>query len=675
MKELLQKVHFRRPPVILKPFKKKFPHIPTRENYIGEFEEKFWDKFSKKGVKLTPESWIKPNLLEDVARQVGYDDWGNLHAIVRTLTLGADLGCKGSARLGTVGRNSKSVNQYGERLVDSLQQWLEDDLACGPLTKEEVEEHWDLASITVNPMSVRLKPNGKARIIVDMSHPHTDKSALLCAPTPASINSGINKEEFPAYMAGTRDVLTLLYWVGRSGVFCKADWNNAYKHIHVRPHDLCLQFIMLGGRYFLERALVFGCTSSPGLFDRIAKLVIKLAILLAVVPERNSLQCLDDVVYIAERESGHCEAFYRAYREVCSRVGVSLASEEDPDKAFAPCTSGTVLGIEYNIKDWCWRIPDSKVSYMMDTLFDMVEKKSVTMEQCMTLAGRLNHYHILVPGGTWERQWLQGLVDPEAPKQKRIRPSELATSQAQWWITNMANTTNWSAIPDTRPRTPAACLEIYPDAAGGSDTNIRLGLGGCVWAETTICWVYLPWSYRIRSNMKNKAGDCFASKLSMLEAVAGLATVAAHPDLVRNNNVRVSTDNVGFAECFRKGSSSCPYTYSACKALYHIARALNAEILVRWTPRISGPGERVADNLSKGKFAEAFQEASNFSPSPSYIPRTLVAWLENPVKTRLLGQAMVEEMSDYTEVLRWGIEEQVAVNALVVRGKRKSCDI
>ena len=82
----------------------------------------------------------------------------------------------------------------------------------------------------------------------------------------------------------------------------------------------------------------------------------------------------------------------------------------------------------------------------------------------------------------------------------------------------------------------------------------------------------------------------------------------------------------------------------------------------------------MADNLSKGKFAEAFQEASNFSPSPSYIPRTLVAWLENPVKTRLLGQAMVEEMSDYTEVLRWGIEERVAVNALVVRGKRKSCD-
>ena len=53
---------------------------------------------------------------------------------------GADRSCKGSARLGTVSRNSQSVDQYGIKLADSLQQWLEDDLACGPLTKEKVEE-------------------------------------------------------------------------------------------------------------------------------------------------------------------------------------------------------------------------------------------------------------------------------------------------------------------------------------------------------------------------------------------------------------------------------------------------------------------------------------------------------------------------------------------------------
>ena len=55
----------------------------------------------------------------------------------------------------------------------------------------------------MNPTSVRLKPYEEARIIVNMSHPHTDKATLLCATTPTSINAGINKEEFPAHMAGT----------------------------------------------------------------------------------------------------------------------------------------------------------------------------------------------------------------------------------------------------------------------------------------------------------------------------------------------------------------------------------------------------------------------------------------------------------------------------------------
>ena len=256
VKSLLQKVNFQRPPVIIKEFKKKFTNIPTRSNYSGEFENSFWQKVKKNPIKLTPESWINPDSLVEVAREVGYDDWDNLQAIRETLVNGG----RGRAREGTKGKNSNSVNQYGDRLMDSLQQWLIDDLACGPLTQEEVEEHWRLEDITVNPMSVSLKPNGKARIVVDMSHPYfdTEKNPNI----PASVNSEIRKEEFPATMATTKDILSLLYWVGRTGVIAKADWNAAYKHIQVRREDLHLQFLQLGGRYFLERALVFGCCSS-----------------------------------------------------------------------------------------------------------------------------------------------------------------------------------------------------------------------------------------------------------------------------------------------------------------------------------------------------------------------------------------------------------------------------
>ena len=126
MKRLLQRINFQRPPISLKSFTKKFPTIPTRADYSGQFEEEFWDNFTKRDIKLNPESWIDPNKVEEVAREVGYDDWENILAIKKTLTEGADLGCRDpTARQGTTGRNSKSVNQYGARLVDMAKHWLQ----------------------------------------------------------------------------------------------------------------------------------------------------------------------------------------------------------------------------------------------------------------------------------------------------------------------------------------------------------------------------------------------------------------------------------------------------------------------------------------------------------------------------------------------------------------------
>ena len=131
---------------------------------------------------------------------------------------------------------------------------------------------------------------------------------------------------------------------------------------------------------------------------------------------------------------------------------------------------------------------------------------------------------------------------------------------------------------------------------------------------------------------------------------------------------------IGFVEAFKKASSGCGYTYTVMKALHHVAEALNVGLQVVKTPRTSGPGERVADFLSKGKFKEAFNEAETFREAPSFIPKTLTYWLENPRESRILGQAIIEEMSSYTSVIRWGVEKIDEVNLLVKRGKRKLSD-
>ena len=95
------------------------------------------------------------------------------------------------------GPNNESVYDYGSRVADSLQTALRDGIMYGPLLKKDMP--WE--QFKCSPMTVRLKPNGRARIIMDLSYPHnvTLGKGRVCSP-----NMGMaNYEEFePVCMAG-----------------------------------------------------------------------------------------------------------------------------------------------------------------------------------------------------------------------------------------------------------------------------------------------------------------------------------------------------------------------------------------------------------------------------------------------------------------------------------------
>ena len=105
------------------------------------------------------------------------------------------------------------------RVADALQGWIKDGLCYGPL--DEAELPWQ--DFTVNPITVKLKPNGKARICIDMSAPHAEKDTS--DTTPASVNSGIDAADFPASMSSTKSFCESLMKAGCPGEMCKIDWN------------------------------------------------------------------------------------------------------------------------------------------------------------------------------------------------------------------------------------------------------------------------------------------------------------------------------------------------------------------------------------------------------------------------------------------------------------------
>jgi hypothetical protein len=182
--------------------------------------------------------------------------------ILHDLEFGATIGCTGDARLPTVSSNSLSSLEFGHQVTDAIGDWLHKGFAYGPIKKEQLPPNVKVSSIMCRP-----KPNGSVRIILNLS-----------SPTGQAVNDGINSDDFPAVMSSTEKWLRVLNKAGQGCQIVKVDWADAYKHISVAPEDVELQYFHWLGMYFAELCLIFGASSSAGIFDRVAKLVLQIVL-------------------------------------------------------------------------------------------------------------------------------------------------------------------------------------------------------------------------------------------------------------------------------------------------------------------------------------------------------------------------------------------------------------
>ena len=619
------------------------PLVQSRLQFII-IEHPYWSHWTKRTPEsiLPAKSWVCPGKLESLAIRLGYTNRDALEKVLERLKTGADLGCRGSARLATRMPNGPTAHEHGSRLLDELQSWVKEGIAWGPLRAEEIP--W--SDYSCNPLQVRIKPSGSARIIVNFSSPYAKEGDGT--DSPASVNSGINKEEFPATMASTESFLISLMLAGCPAEMCKLDWRSAYKHQHVRMEDLKLQVFEFGGRLFGEVMLVFGGVSSAGIYNDLASMVLSLVILFVGVDERLVNKVLDDVVACGPKGCKWVGQFYKGYREVANMVGVSLASDEDPDKAFNVTHHGKVLGIMYDLKAWQWWITDDKLIPILNLLAKVRDSKQVRNEDMLSLNGKLTHYRMLVPGGAWERGFLLRLQDARQAGNVKFEVSDLARKQASWWMIHLRVARECSTIPDPRPMACMLVRKAFSDAAGGSINKIKNGVGGVCYPST---WFYMPWPTLIRENRENSLGVRFSHKLSCLEGFGSLVALTTVPDLARNSAIDLPNDNSGFVAVFGKKHSSCPYLYTVAKAIHDVAVGLNCKVTVTKTGRCSGQGEVTADALSKGEWDSAWKLMPDMNVDPAFIPRVLLKWIANPVPDMELGFKVLAEMSAYTKVL------------------------
>ena len=380
----------------MKTFSPANKNVPRLESYEEDLGDAYWENWVRNPYREEKGSFIDHDKLREVAEAMDHPEKEKVEEIATMLEHGADLGIKGEGRWPSVGKNNASVYAYGQRVADSLQTGVKDGILYGPLRREELP--WEPK---ISPMTVRLKPNGSARIIIDLSHPHGPKlgGGEACSP-----NAGMAEyEEFePCTMTGDVKWRKCLYRAGRPCEMCKADWDMAYKHVSVRPADHRLQVIEFGGRFFVEKCLTFGGANSPTIYHLPASLLKSMAELKSGLDPRLNCMQLDDNCSCSRKGSSILRCYSKEYRSIASELGIRLAGEDNPSKAFPPSTQGEILGLLYDTERWAWNIPETKLTRLQVLLGKGIWQGSLLNSEAQTLAGKLNHYSNVV-GGKYER--------------------------------------------------------------------------------------------------------------------------------------------------------------------------------------------------------------------------------------------------------------------------------
>ena len=384
------------------------------------------------------------------------------------------------------------------------------------------------------------KPNGSVRIILNLS-----------SPIGNCVNEGIDTDNFPTVMSSTTKWLRALHLAGHGAKICKIDWADAYKHIAVSLNDTNLQWFTWLGKGFKELCLIFGCASSAGIFDRLAKLVVHIVATKAKFPTNRICQHLDDCCAAAPAESDSLEIFDNTFSNVADEIGVKLAPRDDPEKSFGPCTQGLILGIVYNTINWTWALNHEKLSRLLNDLKFLLIEEAVPQLKIWSIVGKIIHIQPLIPEGRFNMHHLLDLNCHSTDKNTMVSLTVNFKRQIHFWFTMIKLCSGRGKLIHPDLNLPPWAINVYSDAAGGSMERPGLGVG----AVTNSWWAYLPWSRFINLNKTVFNGKAIGRTMSALELVGPLLAISSGYSWAKNNPILVWVDNAASVFIYKKGYS------------------------------------------------------------------------------------------------------------------------
>jgi len=226
------------------------------------------------------------------------------------------------------------------------------------------------------PLGVIPKPNStKFRIIQDLSFPRGN-------PTTPSINAGINPDCFPTSWGSFSETATLILSLPEGCLAATFDIEAAYRIVPLAISQQASVCIHWKGLIYVDRALMFGLSSSAGVFGLVADMVVAIYQKAGFGPIKK---WVDNFFVVSLPDQSWTEQDF-------VRLTVHIAVPWSPQKICPLASCQCYIGFDWDLAAKSVALLDDKLSKLLTTLLLWLSPESRhTQKEAQSLHGRLVH--------------------------------------------------------------------------------------------------------------------------------------------------------------------------------------------------------------------------------------------------------------------------------------------
>ena len=488
--------------------------------------------------------------------------------LIDGFTFGFRVGFSGTPS-SKIFKNHRSALDRPELVDDYLAEEIRLGRITGPLDSLPVKFH--CAPIGLVPKN----EVGKFRIIHDLSY-----------PPGQSVNDEIPPECTAVSYQSVYDAIYMLCCLGRGAFMAKTDIEKAFRIIPLHPDDQHIFCMHWRDRFYIDRVMQMGCSSSCQIFQAFATAIQWIATTKLLIPNVNYL---DDFMLGSMSKHVGTEDLKR-FLSMCEDIGIPISEK----KTFYPDTTMSFLGLELDTVNNQVRLPEDKLTRCISEIQDLIRNKSTRIRNLQSVIGLLNFAcQVVLPGRAFLRRLIDLTIGKVAPHHWiKIKN---ALDDLIVWLEFLSNHNGIVMFVDERAISNHD-IHLYTDSSGS------LGYGAIFGSE----WFSGAWS------------DWWVGQnIMMLELYPIVIALQVWGPSLQNKRLTLFTDNMALVAVLNKQSSKDKLTMCLVRKLVLLCLQNN---IVLNANHVRGIFNQFADLLSRLQIGKFKRICTWANPSPTPIP-------------------------------------------------------